>query len=265
MKTAGRPLAAQARAYSVAPPRSWHPGISGDQHLHAPGVIAVLRQATFDTSNRHGCSRGKNLNRPLPPSVVTRVLHLGLAAGVCMQLLLATFMQRPRPGLARPSIAAGGFDVHLFSGMFLLPWVLAWFLWLAIRRREKGPGALYPWFTPVRRRDLLTAGLGAFAALRSRCMPTAVDSEPVARTIHGLGALCTLLMALTGTLVWLGMSTNGQLTGYSKGALLVHRASGTLMWVYVVGHVAMALIHHWQGDDTLRRMFRFPLPGRRHH
>lgn len=70
-------------------------------------------------------------------------------------------------------------------------------------------------------------------------------------------------MAVSGATVWLGMSANGKLTAWASAVLEVHQALATLMWIYVLAHAAMALLHHQLGDNTLRRMFSFGSAKRR--
>ncbi len=45
--------------------------------------------------------------------------------------------------------------------------------------------------------------------------------------------------------------------GWTHVVLELHQAEANLMWAYLVGHAAMALLHHFLGEATLRRMFSF--------
>jgi cytochrome b561 len=62
-------------------------------------------------------------------------------------------------------------------------------------------------------------------------------------------------MAMTGTLVWVGMDASGALAPWAAPVLDLHQAVASLMWIYLFGHAGMALLHHWRGEATLRRMF----------
>jgi len=197
------------------------------------------------------------MNSSPEPTLTTRLLHLGLAVGVTLQLLLSTFMERPRPGISRPSLDAAGFELHETVGLLLLPLIMAWFVWLFTRQREDGPRVLFPWFWSERRHELFGSGRHALAAARQRRMPSEEDTHLLASAVHGLGALCALFMALTGSTVWLGMSEQGAMPGWTHVVLELHQAAANLMWAYLVGHVAMALLHHFLGEATLRRMFSF--------
>lgn len=195
------------------------------------------------------------MNQTPAPSLTTRLLHLSLATGVTLQLLLSTFMDRPRPEEAVAAISAAGFEAHEIVGLASLAIILCWFIWLFLRRNENGPRMLFPWFTRIRRQQLFAATRRTLAAVRRWQRPGEDDNAIVASAVHGLGALCALGMAVSGATVWLGMANNGELTTWARPVLEVHQALATLMWTYVVAHAAMALVHHHLGDNTLRRMF----------
>jgi cytochrome b561 len=189
------------------------------------------------------------------PSLTTRILHAGLAAGVTVQLLVSLFMQRPgHHGEALTPTQAGGFEVHQTVGLLLLPLTVAWFAWLFARTRESGPRSLFPWFSHTQRRALFAATRNALASGLHLRMPALSDTEVIAPAVHGLGALCALFMALSGTLVWLGMSEQGQLTGWAHDILELHEAASNLMWAYLVGHTLMALLHQFNGESAIGRM-----------
>ena len=197
------------------------------------------------------------MNSSSEPTLITRLLHIGLSVGVTLQLLLSTFMKRPRPGISRPWLDAAGFELHEINGLLLLPVIIAWFVWLFMRHREDGPRVLFPWFWSESRNALFAAGGRALAAARQRHMPSDEDTHLIASAVHGLGALCALFMASTGSTVWLGMSEQGAMPGSVQLVLELHQAAASLMWAYFVGHTAMAVLHHLLGEATLRRMFSF--------
>ncbi len=188
-------------------------------------------------------------------SLATRLLHLGISVGVSLQLMLSTFMERPRPGAVRGAAEGLGFTLHEVVGGLLLPLLVGWFLWAACRGSEPGLAALFPWVRGEGRRALLGALCRALdEALRGRLAPEA-EILPLVRTVHGLGALCALFMASSGALVWWGMAPSGALPPWAAIVLDLHQSVAILMWVYLAGHAGMALLHQWHGDGVLRRMF----------
>ncbi|MEJ2425114.1 MAG: cytochrome b/b6 domain-containing protein [Candidatus Thiodiazotropha sp.] len=190
------------------------------------------------------------------PSWTTRALHLGMSVGITLQLLLSTFMDKPRPGHVLPIWASLGFEVHEAIGILSLPILLCWFIWLFLRKGEAGPQDLYPWY----RRSALAAWYGslkqALSAWKAGRMPDAIDNERVARSVHGLGALCGLGMAVSGFVVWLGLNPQGEMTQWAQVSLSTHRLLANLMWFYWVGHGAMAIWHQLKGESTLHEMFQ---------
>jgi cytochrome b561 len=188
------------------------------------------------------------------PTLTSRLLHLLLATGVTLQLLLSTFMERPRPGVSHPPLEALGFRLHEIVGLTLLPAVLGWFLWLLLRRREPSFWDLFPWLHAGRTRLVQATRLALAEARQGRLAPES-EIQPLIRTVHGLGALCVLFMAVTGSLVWWGMSATGALPNWAGWVLDLHQVAANLMWAYLIGHAGMALLHHRRGDATLRRMF----------
>jgi cytochrome b561 len=188
------------------------------------------------------------------PSFTSRLLHLLLAVGVCLQLLLSTFMQQPEPGAIQTALGGLGFQLHEVLGLTLLPSILGWFLWILLRHREPSLGDLFPWLISGRQKVLQAAQV-ALAEARQGRLAAEPEILPLIRTVHGLGALCALFMAITGSLVWLGMDASDALPAWAELVLELHQAAATLMWAYLFGHAGMALVHHWRGEATLSRMF----------
>jgi cytochrome b561 len=191
----------------------------------------------------------------IPPSLVTRLLHLGVSAGVSLQLLLSTFMERPRPGAVRDAAEALGFTLHEVIGGFLLSVLLGWFAWAALRRSEPNLSAFFPWLRAEGRREVLRALRRALADAARRRLASEAELLPLVRTVHGLGVLCALFMATTGALVWWGMAASGTLSAWAAVVLDLHQGAASLMWAYLLGHAGMALLHQWRGEAILGRMF----------
>ncbi len=191
------------------------------------------------------------------PSLTTRALHLGISISITLQLLISTFMDKPRPGHPLSLWSSLGFEVHEAVGILSLPILLLWFVWLFLRKGEAEPKELFPWF----RRSTFSAWYvslrHALGAWRAGNMPQPADNERIARAVHGLGALCALGMALSGFAVWLGLDPQGNLTQWAQISLSMHRLLANLMWIYWVGHGVMAVWHHLKGESTLQQMFQF--------
>ncbi len=75
--------------------------------------------------------------------------------------------------------------------------------------------------------------------------------------MHGLGLILMTSMAATGGVypaqVWAGLQSaepDGSL------AMSVHFALANLVWVYLITHAGMAMVHHFARSAPLARMWR---------
>ncbi|MET0028082.1 MAG: cytochrome b/b6 domain-containing protein [Candidatus Thiodiazotropha sp.] len=191
------------------------------------------------------------------PSWTTRALHLGMSVTITLQLLISTFMDKPKPGHTLSLWASLGFDAHEAVGILSLPILLLWFVWLFVRKKEAGPEALFPWFRRSTIKIWYASLKRVLTAWKAGESPDPLDNERIARAVHGLGALCALGMAVSGFVVWLGLNPQGELTEWAQLSLSGHRLLANLMWTYWGGHGAMAIWHQWKGDSTLHDMFQF--------
>jgi cytochrome b561 len=177
-------------------------------------------------------------------SNLTRLLHLLLLVSVLHQLIGSEFLSRPLPGEA-PSLL---WRLHEYIGMGSLGVVLAFWVWAVARHGETRLAELFPWASPSRTRAIFS---DIICQSRELTGPELLDrvSQILASTIHGLGLLVVTAMAATGTVYFLA---SGAL---AHDALTLHRLISKLMWAYLIGHAAIALLHHLLGSDILRRMF----------
>jgi cytochrome b561 len=177
-------------------------------------------------------------------SNLTRLLHLLLLVCVIHQMIGSEFLSRPLPGEA-PSLL---FRLHEYIGMGSLGVVFAFWLWAVARHGETSLAELFPWASPRRTRAIFS---DIICRSRELTGPELLDrvSQILASTIHGLGLLVVTAMAATGTVYFLASGT------LAHAALALHRLISNLMWAYLIGHAAIALLHHLLGSDILRRMF----------
>lgn len=183
---------------------------------------------------------------------VTRIFHLLVAAGVTSQMLTSLVMIYPKPG----RLPNDWYEVHETVGMTLLAIVTVYWLWIVGRtlaRRE--PMMLFPWLSAQRlaalRDDVIDTGR---EVLRMR-LPASDQPRPLPSAIQGIGLLLALLLAGTGTIVEIGMAPDGGLSPQLRGVKEVHEAMAPLMWVYLVAHPLLGLLHQLAGHRTLTRMF----------
>ena len=188
-------------------------------------------------------------------SLTSRLLHLGMAAGVTLQLLFSLGMQRPRPGALRSTLESLTFTLHEVVGLLTLVLILGWLLWLYLRRNEPSLSDLFPWTGHAGRHALLLALRITLRLARRGRLAADEEIQPLVRTVHGLGLLCIAFMAFSGALVWLGMDANGEMPEWTRLILDFHQFTANLVWLFIAGHAGMALLHQLRGDETLARMF----------
>ncbi len=178
-------------------------------------------------------------------SIATRLLHGSILAAVLYQLIGSQFLSRPIPG-ETPDLAM---IVHQYVGLASMALVMLFWLWSMIRRGETSLRRLVPWLSPARMQAVVRdirdqAGL----ILRGK-VPDDADGA-MASAIHGLGLLTLTAMAVTGTAYFI---IDGGAS--ARTVLSLHRLLSNVMWAYLIGHAAMALLHHILGSDILSRMF----------
>jgi len=184
---------------------------------------------------------------------ITRWLHLALAVTVTAQLLLSLVMTPPGGEDPVAALGHGAFELHEGFGLAALAVVVIHWLWSAA---QGDLGRLFPWGPSGRRavgEDLRTLSRGRL-----------LDADPVgglAGAVHGLGLLAVTAMAFTGLALFALWPEAGEPGPLAREVGDVHSAMATLVWIYWFGHVAMAVLHHLAGHNTLRDMFRLGPAG----
>jgi cytochrome b561 len=87
-------------------------------------------------------------------------------------------------------------------------------------------------------------------------LPPYEETAPLASAVHGLGLLLMTAMAASGGVyaaqVWAGAQSPEP---DASLVMTVHFALANLVWAYLIGHAAMATIHHFAHAASLRRMW----------
>lgn len=181
----------------------------------------------------------------------TRLFHAALALSIIVQLATSQFMIHPGRGREGDLL----FEVHEYSGLLAFVLALALFLRIAIRPRGTAFGQLFPWFSGSRLKALASDfGRHVRAAARFKLPP--YDPEGAfPSAIHGLGLLLMGLMATTGTIYWLAGKLGAGQSPIVGTAMGLHETFSSLVWVYVIGHALLALVHHYTDHLSLTEMW----------
>jgi len=164
-------------------------------------------------------------------------LHWLVALTIIAQLGLSLVMQSP--GRNRPGDSF--FEIHEKLGIAATAILVLFWIWSMVRTGETRFKAFFPWFSPHQ------LGL-VFADARNLFGPVHEGGRerPFASAVHGLGLVVATVMAVSGLL--------GYFIASARSLLGVHETVAPLMWAYLVGHVAMSLIHDLRGDRIIRPM-----------
>ncbi|MBF0294355.1 MAG: cytochrome b/b6 domain-containing protein [Magnetococcales bacterium] len=182
----------------------------------------------------------------------TRLLHLLLALGISVELLLAAVMVHPKPGRAGDVFYA----LHANLGQMILGVLLVHWLWSLARPGRRPFALLVPWFSGERRRAVWSdLGRHLVHARQGRLPPDEGEPAPLAGAVHGAGLLVATLMGGSG-IVLLVVDPGLASRGWAHALKEFHEAMGPLMWGYLAAHALMAVMHRLAGHPGVRPMVR---------
>jgi cytochrome b561 len=186
---------------------------------------------------------------------IIRWLHAGIALGVSVQLCSSLFMDVPAP--ARPLAGTGYqvFLVHRWSGVTIATLVILHWFWGLSGHVTGGWGHLFPWFSGPRFRHLMSDIRDVPKWLQGAFPSQQAETIPLAGAIHGLGLLAVSAMALSGTIIFFLMGPHGTVSPLVAIVRQGHSYMGRVVWVYLLGHVGIALLHQLRGDRLITNMF----------
>ncbi len=173
----------------------------------------------------------------------TRLIHWALLISVLFQQFSSIWMSDQGTQFLFPYHRMIG---ALAAAVVLVFWLNSYALY---HFRE-----LFPWGKQARAQVLRE-----LSGLLQRQLPASGNRIGLSSFIHGLGILALSGCAVTGMIMF-SMIPPGHsgppddpmaFTRYT----LQHKFFGELLWVYVSGHVAFALIHQLKGDKVFRAIF----------
>ena len=176
-------------------------------------------------------------------SKLTRVLHWLTALAIVTQLGLSLVMQSP--GRNRPGDTF--FEIHEKVGIATTAILFAFWIWSLLRSGETRIVAFYPWFSWREIRLVVADARKLFSPVHESSR-----ERPFASAIHGLGLLGATVMAASGLL--------GYFVASARSLLGVHEAVAPLMWAYLIGHVAISIVHELRGERIISPMLSLADP-----
>jgi len=182
-----------------------------------------------------------------------KILHFMIGGGMLFELIIENWMQRPKPDEPGTVLQILFFGVHEFVGISLLAIIVTRFL-LMIGDKQNFL-RLFPWFNAGGRRALSSELREAPSNWLSGNLKDTEEQNFLARSVHGLGLLLALGLGLTGTTIFSEISPEGTMGALGLGALEIHEVLGTLLWVFLIAHVTMAIYHQMLGHRALQHIF----------
>jgi len=187
-------------------------------------------------------------------NATTRVLHYGMMFCVLYQLISAEFMRVLEPGKME------GFDTILFTlhmmffgwGAFLIASIYA----VILHDDKDGWGRMVPWFTARHRRAFFKEARNDIVSTFRGHFPLPEEQSALSGAVHGGGILLVLALGFTGAYVMLGVRSDGTMREDTLLLLDFHAAFANLLWIFLIGHIVMSLLHLITGRRTILNIFR---------
>jgi len=183
-------------------------------------------------------------------SLPTRYLHFGMVITISLQLFISLIMVAPdhKGG----SIAKLAFDLHEVVGLTALAIILSHWAWSVINRTDGGLKQLFPWFGEAR-----VAVINDAKALLKGKLPEGGNRGGLPGLVHGLGLLAATAIAITGGILFFIFPESGEPGNIAEFFAETHEFLAIFVWAYWLGHGGLAMLHHYQGSDLVKKMFSF--------
>lgn len=180
----------------------------------------------------------------------TRLLHLLMATGIVLELMVSLVMVHPKPGRSGDTFYA----LHATWGQVLLGLLVMYWIWCMVRPGNLAIALLFPWFS-WNRCQAIYADMQRYIthAIQFR-LPDNTQASPLASAVQGLGLFAATLLGVSGIALFFGMDADGEMVGWVHAVKEGHEVLGSLLWGYLVVHASMAVLHQWVGHGNLDAM-----------
>lgn len=183
----------------------------------------------------------------------TRWIHLLLAVLIIHQMVMSAVMEIPSPRRGHPGNLWWSF--HEYGG--LLTFSAVFLFWVLQITRRVGTTALeewFPWFSRAHLQALKQDVLRYLHEVIRLRMPDPEESNALPAAVQGFGLLLVSVLAITGTLWWIGNQLGGTWLAFTRDLIEIHGVLGDMVWYYLALHVGAALLHEFFGHRILRTM-----------
>lgn len=179
----------------------------------------------------------------------TRLLHMGMALTVSLQLGISLLMAAPDKENAS-KFAHTAFEAHEIVGMTALVIILAHWFWSLTNQADGGLARLFPW-----RGAALAEVKHDLSQIIKGQLPANDARGGLPGLVHGLGFLAVTGMVATGGVLFFIFPETGKPDATVEFFAGIHEFIAPLVWIYWGSHIALALLHKKMGHTTLQEMF----------
>lgn len=189
----------------------------------------------------------------MKPDRSIQIFHILLLLSVVAQLLTEQFMQVPEPNKQFDEFAVFLFSIHQFIGFVVLMFAIAYLMTVSGNSEHKN--RLFPWLEADGRSALLAEIKHETPGWFSGKLSHPDQAHSIAGTVHGLGLILVTLLGVTGSMVYMGISHNGSMSAATHAIKEAHEILGTILWLFIAGHLLMTAMHQVSGHKVLQKIF----------
>ncbi|HKI59444.1 MAG TPA: cytochrome b/b6 domain-containing protein [Mariprofundaceae bacterium] len=180
-------------------------------------------------------------------------IHLAIVCLVLFQLFSEQVMEIPKPDKAIDDTQALFLLLHEWNGFIVLGLTILFLLIRSDKGQERH--SLFPWLSVSGWKGIFREIFHDVPGWFRGKLKKPEESFHIASTVHGLGILLLLGLGATGIMVFIGLQPDGFMDKDTKAIKDLHSGMGNLIWIFVLGHSAMALLHQLAGHRVFQSMF----------
>jgi len=183
-----------------------------------------------------------------------QTIHLAIVCLVLFQLFSEQIMELPKPDKPIGDTEALFLLLHEWNGFIVLGLAI---LFLLLRSSDKNQAShsLFPWLSAAGWRGIFKEICSDIPGWFKGKLKKPEESFHLASTVHGLGILLLIGLGATGIMVFMGLEPNGYMDKDTQLIKGLHSSMGDLIWIFVLAHSAMALLHQLAGHRVFQSIF----------
>jgi len=182
-----------------------------------------------------------------------QTIHLAIVCLVSFQLFSEQMMEIPKPDKPTDDTQALFLLLHEWNGFIVLGMAILFLMLRSDKSQERH--SLFPWLSVSGWKGIFKELVHDIPGWFKGKLKKPEESFRIASSVHGFGILLLIALGSTGIMVFMGLEPNGYMDKDTKLIKDLHSAMGELIWIFVLGHSAMALLHQLVGHRVFQSMF----------